>query len=444
MSSTPQSDLAEARRRRQLPSPTPRRPTRSAALGGDRCHHRDRPGGGQRASWVQRGVEHRSNAASGHVDTQLDDVHHGSTHHPHRTRLRPRGSKLVNHDQLAADEHDNVASHHHDHPPRRHFGRHVDATVSTGAVASTEHGVTARSFRALGTTATVVVTDPSRAIEAEGILRTETEAIDRACSRFRPDSELAHLHANAGRTVEVSSLLFESLDVAYAVAERTHGAVDPTVGNAIEKLGYDRDFEQIEPRPLQLADPGPVPGFRHLHLDRRRRAARIPVGVHLDLGSSAKALLADRAAAHVSSALGSGALVSIGGDVAAAGAPPTEGWAVGIAVDSSADADEVDQVVAIRGGGLASSSAEIRAWQMGSAPVHHIVDPATGGSSSRFWRLASAAGASCVDANALSTAAMVWGEEALVHRRQYDQAVRLLRHDGVVFALGGWPEAERA
>ena len=282
------------------------------------------------------------------------------------------------------------------------------------------------------------------AIEAEGILRTETEAIDRACSRFRPDSELAHLHANAGRTVEVSSLLFESLDVAYSVAERTHGAVDPTVGNAIEKLGYDRDFEQIEPRPLQLADPGPVPGFRHLHLDRRRRAVRIPVGVHLDLGSSAKALLADRAAAHVSSALGSGALVSIGGDVAAAGAPPTEGWAVGIAVDSSADADEVDQVVAIRGGGLASSSAEIRAWQMGSAPVHHIVDPATGGSSSRFWRLVSAAGPSCVDANALSTAAMVWGEEALVHLRQYDQAVRLLRHDGVVFALGGWPEAEHS
>ena len=316
--------------------------------------------------------------------------------------------------------------------------------MNAATVASTGRRITARSFRALGTTATVVVTDPSRSIEAEGILRTETEAIDRACSRFRPDSELAHLHANAGRTVEVSSLLFESLDVAYSVAERTHGAVDPTVGNAMEKLGYDCDFEQIEPRPLQIADPGPVPGFRHLHLDRRQRTVRIPVGVHLDLGSSAKALLADRAAAHVASALGSGALVSIGGDVATAGAAPTEGWAVGIALDSSADADEVDQVVAIRGGGLASSSAEIRAWQMGSAPVHHIVDPATGGSSSRFWRLVSAAGPSCVDANALSTAAMVWGEEALVQLRRYDQAVRLLRHDGVVFTLGGWPEAEHS
>jgi FAD:protein FMN transferase len=425
---------------RQPPSPTT---DPIGCPGGDRCHHRDRRGGGQRASRVQHGVEHRSNAASRHVDTQLDDVHHSSTHH-HIGPGRVLGIELVNHDHLAADDHDNVAAHHHDHPPSGHFGRHVDATVSAATVASTGRRITARSIRALGTTATVVVTDPSRSIEAEGILRTETEAIDRACSRFRPDSELAHLHANAGRTVEVSSLLFESLDVAYSVAERTHGAVDPTVGNAMEKLGYDRDFEQIEPRPLQIADPGPVPGFRHLHLDRRQRTVRIPIGVRLDLGSSAKALLADRAAAHVASALGSGALVSIGGDVAAAGAPPTEGWAVGIALDSSADSDEVDQVVAIRGGGLASSSAEIRAWQMGSAPVHHIVDPATGGSSSRFWRLVSAAGPSCVDANALSTAAMVWGEEALVHLRQYDQAVRLLRHDGVVFTLGGWPEAEHS
>ena len=109
-------------------------------------------------------------------------------------------------------------------------------------------------------------------------MRAEVEAVDLACSRFRPDSELASFHANAGRTVEVSPLLFEALDVAYRVAERTHGAVDPTVGSAIGALGYDRHFEEIESRPLRLADLGPVPGFRHLHLDHARRTARIPEG----------------------------------------------------------------------------------------------------------------------------------------------------------------------
>jgi thiamine biosynthesis lipoprotein len=305
--------------------------------------------------------------------------------------------------------------------------------MSRSTVASAQPSLTARSFRALGTTATVFVTDPSRA----------DEAIDRACSRFRSDSELAHLHANAGRTVQVSSLLFEALDVAYSVAERTHGAVDPTVGNAIEALGYDRDFDEIESRPLSTADLGPVPGFRHLHLDHKLRAVRIPRGSRLDLGSSAKALLADRAAAHAAEELGTGSLVSIGGDVAVAGDPPPEGWAIGIAVHSSAGADDVDQVVAIRRGGLASSSTEVRTWQMGNEHVHHIVDPATGRCSTPHWRLVSAAGASCVDANALTTAAVVWGDQAVERLRPFDQAVRLLRYDGEVFTLGGWPEPER-
>ena len=310
----------------------------------------------------------------------------------------------------------------------------MSPTVTAPAPSTTE-----RTFRALGTTATVVVTVASLADEAESILREEVGAIDRTCSRFRPDSELAYLEARAGRTVEVSPLLFEALEVAYSVAARTHGAVDPTVGHAVEALGYDRDFEQIRSRPLRATDLGPAPGFCHLHLDHTRGTARIPRGVHLDLGSSAKALVADKAAAHIAQKLDSGVLVSIGGDIAVAGKPPPDGWAIGIAVDSATGPDDVDQVVAIRQGGLASSSTEIRAWHMGSERVHHIVDPATGRSSSPYWRLVSAVGASCVDANALSTAAVVWGEQALERLHPFGQAVRLLRHDGEIFVLGGWP-----
>jgi FAD:protein FMN transferase len=310
-------------------------------------------------------------------------------------------------------------------------------------LAQSEWAMTERAFRALGTTATVVVMVPAHADEAERLLRAEVEAVDLACSRFRPDSELASFHANAGRTVEVSPLLFEAFEVAYKVAVKTHGAVDPTVGSAIAALGYDRHFEDIESRPLRLADLGPVPGFRHLQLDHARHTARIPTGVRLDLGSSAKALLADRSAARVAEALGSGALISIGGDVAVSGEPPPEGWPIGIAVDSATRPDDVDQVVAIRRGGLASSSTDVRTWRMGSAQVHHIVDPVTGCSSSPYWRLVSVVGASCVDANALSTAAVVWGDRALELLRPFGQAVRLLRHDGEVFVLGGWPEEER-
>jgi thiamine biosynthesis lipoprotein len=303
-----------------------------------------------------------------------------------------------------------------------------------------------RSFRAIGTTATVLVTDPRQADRAESILRDEIMAIDLACSRFRADSELEHLHAHSGRSVVVSPLLFEALTVAVAVAEKTHGAVDPTVGNAMSMIGYDCDFDQIGTGPIvpPFDILGPVVGYGHLHLNTRTRAVRFPKGVRLDLGSSAKAFIADRAAVRIGNQLDTGALVSIGGDMAVAGVAPLEGWAIGIAVDSSTSADCVDQVVSIRQGGLASSGTAVRSWMVGTEKVHHIIDPATGYPSSSYWTLVSAVGATCVDANALSTAAVVWGEGAIDRLRAFDQALRLVRHDGAVFTLGGWPEGGRS
>ena len=52
-------------------------------------------------------------------------------------------------------------------------------------------------------------------------------------------------------------------------------------------------------------------------------------------------------------------------------------------------------------------------------------------------------GSSCVDANALSTAAIVWEGEGIRRLGAFDQAVRLVRYDGMVITLGGWPESER-
>lgn len=404
-----------------------------------RPRHRCRQGapGHVRVQCAATGPDHLHDLGSDDNDDNRLAAHDDT----HLAGLRCRLFVAHDDDHPASHNDDHCATDDHDDPPGRDVRWHKTMTALLMAPPGT--ATTERSFRALGTTATVVVTVAARAAEAERLLRAEVEAMDLTCSRFRTDSELSAFHAHAGRTVEVSPLLFEALSVAYEVAEKTHGAVDPTVGSAIATLGYDRHFEEIESRPLRLADLGPVPGFRHLHLDHARRTARIPEDVRLDLGSSAKALLADRAAVRVAEALGSGVLVSVGGDVAVVGQPPPEGWAIGIAVDSATGPDDVDQVVAIRRGGLASSSTEVRSWQMGTARVHHIVDPATGCSSNPYWRLVSAVGASCVDANALSTAAVVWGDRAIERLRRFGQAARLVRHDGQVFTLGGWPEEER-
>jgi thiamine biosynthesis lipoprotein len=228
------------------------------------------------------------------------------------------------------------------------------------------------------------------------------------------------------------------------VARRTAGAVDPTVGNAVAALGYDRDLDEVlaGPRPTTPQVLGPVAGYGHVHLDPAARTARIPRGVLLDLGSTAKALAADRAAARVAREIASPALVSLGGDVAVAGPPPPGGWAVGIAHESSTPAADVDQIVAIHRGGLASSAPGARRWVAGGRNVHHIVDPRTGDSAAGSWTLVSATGDSCVDANMVTTAAMVWGEPGLSRVVAFGQAVRLVRPDGEVVCLNGWPAEE--
>ena len=299
------------------------------------------------------------------------------------------------------------------------------------------------TLRALGTDVTLAVNDPAALERARLILVDELVAIDRTCSRFRADSELVRI-GTGGRPVVVSALLFEALAVSLDVARRTGGAVDPTVGAALAALGYDRDFADVvrlAGRARSRLEPKPASGWWTVELDRARRTVRIPPGTRLDLGASAKALVTDRAANRIAAVTGAGVLVSVGGDVAVAGDAPDGGWPVGIAT-SSGDIESVQQVVAIAAGGLASSSTVVRAWSRAGVHVHHIVDPRTGASAAPYWTLVSATGATCVEANAASTAAVVWGRRALGKLAALGQPARLVRHDGHVAAVNGWPVPE--
>jgi thiamine biosynthesis lipoprotein ApbE len=178
-------------------------------------------------------------------------------------------------------------------------------------------GPLATTWRALGTLATVGVAEPRRLEAAVAAVRAELAAIDAACSRFGDDAELVALNASAGRRVCVSPLLFEALEVAVEAARATGGAVDPTVGAALERAGYDRDLADIAPDGPPLPD-GWAPGadWRSIVLDGATRSVLVPGGVRLDLGATAKALAADRGAAAAASATGTGVVLSLGGDVA--------------------------------------------------------------------------------------------------------------------------------
>ncbi len=297
----------------------------------------------------------------------------------------------------------------------------------------------ARRVPALGTSATVVVADRRRLDQALAIFLAEMDAIDLACSRFRSDSEIAAVNTAAGREVVVTSLFLQAVEVGLRAALLTDGLVDPTVGSAMRAIGYDRDFAAVDSSgpPLRW-DLHPVPGWQAVELDAGRGTVKVPARVELDLGATAKALCADRAAARASAATDTGVLVSLGGDLSTAGVPPDGGWIVQLTDNHADPIESGGPAVSILSGGLATSSTTVRRWTRGKRAYHHLVDPRTGAPAHEHWRTVTVAAASCVDANIASTAAMVLGGAALDWLDERELPSRLVDVHGRVATAGGW------
>jgi thiamine biosynthesis lipoprotein len=109
--------------------------------------------------------------------------------------------------------------------------------------------VSARAtFQALGTTAIVAVAEAAALEEAHAILAGELAHVDNTCSRFRTDSELAHVNRSRGAPVDVSPRLRDELHAALAAAAETDGLIDPTLGAELRAIGYDRTFALVQSR----------------------------------------------------------------------------------------------------------------------------------------------------------------------------------------------------
>ncbi len=309
-------------------------------------------------------------------------------------------------------------------------------------------GETTASWAALGTGVTLRVSDPAKLDAARAATTRELDLVDRACSRFREDSELAALNVAGGRPAPAGDLLIEALQLALRAAALTDGDVDPTVGVALELAGYDRDFSLLaapaaEPEPVATITIRRRPGWRAVRVDRRRRTVTMPAGVRLDLGATAKAWAADRAAA-AAAACGCGALVGLGGDIALAGSAPPDGWRVHVTDDHRSHWTAPGQTVSIRSGGLATSSTAVRRWSHAGRTMHHIIDPATGTPAQGPWRTVSVAAGTCADANIAATAAILRGAEAPAWLASMGLPARLVALDGNVKTVGDWPADEPA
>ena len=134
----------------------------------------------------------------------------------------------------------------------------------------------------------------------------------------------------------------------------------------------------------------------------------------LDPGGIGKGLAADLVVASLLAKGAEGVLVSLGGDLAAAGtSPTTDGWLVDI--EDPLDTERVVRTVTISGGGVATSSTTIRRWSAPDGGIHHhVIDPRTGRPSTTDLAAVTVVAPCGWQAEAAATALLLSGTAGLI------------------------------
>ena len=263
-------------------------------------------------------------------------------------------------------------------------------------------------FRSMGTDVEIVGPVHKRFDAAAYVVETTFHREDERFSRFRGASELSHVNRHAGEPTEISPTFARVTRLALGAAERTGGAFDPTLLDAIVAAGYDRDFDEVLAGARVAARPG-RPGGRWREIRLEGSAIELPREVGLDLGGLVKGWTADVAA---EAAVGAGlpwALVNAGGDLRLAGDAPR----VDIAVEDPDEPGASIGTFRLSRGAIATSSVTKRAWGDG---LHHVIDPGTGSPSRGDVLQATVWAPTCAEAEVLATVAVLKGPDALGDR----------------------------
>lgn len=283
-------------------------------------------------------------------------------------------------------------------------------------------------FKAMGTVVHVSTLGPAAGLNHA---RRRIEDLEAKWSRFLPDSEISVLNRALGCATPVSSDTMMLIEASLRAASATGGRFDPTVHDAMCRIGYDRTFDDIRP-PSQLVAPEAVPGWAMIEVDAQLKTVRLPLGVRFDPGGIGKGLAADLVAEELVANGAPGVVANVGGDMRALGnSPRDDGWHVAV---NEPQAAAGRCTVRLADGALATSTTARRRWQAGGRVVHHMIDPRTGAPSTSIWQLATALAGSAWWAEAATKPLLLDGPAALP---EYVSA-RLAREDGHVVLAGGF------
>lgn len=294
--------------------------------------------------------------------------------------------------------------------------------------------VVSTTFRAMASDINVTLVSPN--VDAPETVLEECSQLfsqyEQALSRFRSDSDLTLANNSLGQEVSVSPILAEAVKAAHDAYVATRGLFDPRVLDTLENLGYNTNFKDMKrsaPGPASL----PLHIFRTPSTVWEPKVTKTTVNLgnsRVDLGGIGKGFTVDHAA-DIARRASEGGLVEAGGDLVVFGpSPDGTTWKIGVENPNDRDGEPL-AVLAVTDTAVATSSLSVRHWAHNGINVHHLIDPRTGQPSTSTLLAVTVLAATATDAEVLSKALFVAGEQRLVdYTREHNVAALWVASDG--------------
>lgn len=222
------------------------------------------------------------------------------------------------------------------------------------------------------------------------------------------DSEIYQANHSGGQPVTVSEETAEIISFALEMAQRTGGALDPTIYPVLTAWGFTTDSKQV-PSQQRITRLLEQVGYDRIRLNGTELT--VPDGMELDLGAVGKGYTADLVTEILRRHGVTSALISLGGNIQAIGSRPDgSDWRLGIRApweSGNLGVLTVSDAAVVTSGGYENYFDD----EQGNI-YWHILDPSTGYPADSGLQSVTIVGREGKMCDALSTALFVMGAQS--------------------------------
>ncbi len=277
-----------------------------------------------------------------------------------------------------------------------------------------------RSFKGLGTdiVLTLVVDKEKNEEEAKKIFEKIKELYQKKeniFSRFDLASELSLLNDNLGKFQKASEDIINLCKLSLEYNESSYGFFDPRIIEVLEKIGYDRDFNNINHNQTTGLNNFKKNSTK-LKQDLRIENGKVLFAKRMDFSGIAKGYITDKAALSLRENSWKNFLLDSGGDIFVSGLDQFgEKWKISVE-----GFPEERFNFEIRDLAVATSGITRRKWGKGGNRYHHLINPENPGKFSYVLKSVSVISENTTKADVLAKILFLMGiDEGIKYSEKY-------------------------